>query len=72
MNGKDPYSGRPLNMGEIGCFMSHYHIWQEMVEKNVTRALILEDDARFALHFTSDLSAALDRMSGDRIDWELL
>ena len=25
---KDPYSGRSLNMGEIGCFMSHYLIWK--------------------------------------------
>ncbi len=23
-----PYHGRPLTLGEIGCFMSHYNIWQ--------------------------------------------
>lgn len=26
----DPYSGRPMNYGEIGCFLSHYFIWKEV------------------------------------------
>lgn len=30
-NYKDPYSDRPLNYGEIGCFLSHYFIWQEVL-----------------------------------------
>ncbi|CAG5120986.1 unnamed protein product, partial [Candidula unifasciata] len=25
----DPYHGRSLTMGEIGCFLSHYQIWEE-------------------------------------------
>lgn len=24
---KDPYSGRVLTRGEIGCFLSHHSIW---------------------------------------------
>jgi collagen beta-1,O-galactosyltransferase len=24
----EPYHGRPLTLGEIGCFMSHFNIWQ--------------------------------------------
>jgi hypothetical protein len=24
----EPYHNRPLTLGEIGCFMSHYTIWQ--------------------------------------------
>lgn len=27
---KDPYSGRFLTRGEIGCFLSHYNIWKEV------------------------------------------
>lgn len=27
---KDPYSGRPMNYGEIGCFLSHYFIWKDV------------------------------------------
>ena len=26
----DPYHERPLNFGEIGCFLSHYFIWKEV------------------------------------------
>lgn len=27
---KDPYSGRSMNYGEIGCFLSHYFIWKDV------------------------------------------
>lgn len=27
---KDPYHGRPLTKGELGCFLSHYKIWKEV------------------------------------------
>lgn len=27
---KDPYSGRVLTRGEIGCFLSHYNIWKQV------------------------------------------
>ena len=27
---KDPYSGRVLTRGEIGCFLSHYNIWTQV------------------------------------------
>ena len=26
----DPYHGRPLTKGELGCFLSHYKIWKEV------------------------------------------
>lgn len=27
---KDPYSGRVLTKGEIGCFLSHHSIWTQV------------------------------------------
>lgn len=27
---QDPYSGRTLTKGEVGCFLSHYAIWEEV------------------------------------------
>jgi glycosyl transferase family 25 len=36
--------GRHLNGGEIGCLLSHKAIYQKMVEDNIDKALILEDD----------------------------
>lgn len=26
----DPYHGRPLTKGELGCFLSHYKVWEEV------------------------------------------
>jgi len=33
--------------GAIGCYLSHYKIWQKIVKENISQALILEDDADF-------------------------
>lgn len=30
---RDPYSSRPLTRGEIGCFLSHYSVWQEVSQR---------------------------------------
>lgn len=27
---RDPYSGRTLTKGEVGCFLSHHSIWEEV------------------------------------------
>ena len=37
---------RNLRPGEIGCFLSHYGLWERLVETRTPCALILEDDAR--------------------------
>lgn len=39
---RDPY----MNSGEIGCFLSHYNIWKEMIDKEVKYAIVMEDDAK--------------------------
>lgn len=36
--------GRELTLGEIGCALSHIEIYKIIVEKNISYALILEDD----------------------------
>jgi len=35
----------PLNTGEIGCFLSHRQIWAEIVRRDLSAGLIIEDDA---------------------------
>lgn len=37
---------RNLRPGEVGCFLSHYGLWERLVETRTPYALILEDDAR--------------------------
>ena len=48
----DPYHKRPITMGGIGCFLSHYFIWKNMIENtNHSKILILEDDVRFTYNW---------------------
>ena len=44
---RDPNSSRPITKGEIGCALSHYFIWQKIVEEKQDNVLIIEDDADF-------------------------
>lgn len=36
--------GRALTRGEIGCYASHFAIWEAMVARGVAQAIVLEDD----------------------------
>lgn len=36
--------GREMSKGEIGCAMSHLHIYKKMVDQDIGQAIILEDD----------------------------
>ncbi|KAK3739374.1 hypothetical protein QZH41_015762, partial [Actinostola sp. cb2023] len=51
----DPYSKRLLTLGEIGCFLSHYLIWEEMINNGLKKVLVLEDDIRFQPNFRKRL-----------------
>lgn len=36
--------GRPLRAGELGCYSSHYAIWEQLVADDVDQYVVLEDD----------------------------
>ena len=38
---------RDMKRGEIGCFLSHYNLWQRIVKEQTPFALVLEDDAEW-------------------------
>jgi GR25 family glycosyltransferase involved in LPS biosynthesis len=42
---KDPWFGRAITKGEIGCALSHNEAWKRIVEREEEFALVLEDDA---------------------------
>jgi collagen beta-1,O-galactosyltransferase len=48
----DPFHRRPMKLGEIGCFLSHLKIWEEIVGNGLQRAIVLEDDVRFTANAT--------------------
>ena len=55
----DPLLKTPLTKGEVGCFLSHWNLWNKCIEENES-LLILEDDAilthRFDIQEISNLS----------------
>ena len=68
----DPFHRRPLKTGEIGCFLSHYRVWKEMVDENLERAIIFEDDVRFEGNALSILRALVEDLAKERTDWDLI
>ena len=43
----------PLKLGEIGCVLSHISIYKKMIDENIERALIFEDDILLSDEFNS-------------------
>ncbi|NWV77934.1 GT252 galactosyltransferase, partial [Dasyornis broadbenti] len=69
---RDPYSSRPLTRGEIGCFLSHYYIWKEVVSRGLEKTLVIEDDVRFEHQFKRKLIKLMDDIEQAQLDWELI
>lgn len=59
-----------LTTGQLGCFMSHFTVWHHMVEKNISCALILEDDFDMQEGFKERLGQYLEEARGE--DWNLM
>uniref|UniRef100_A0A2C9KWA3 Glycosyl transferase family 25 domain-containing protein n=1 Tax=Biomphalaria glabrata TaxID=6526 RepID=A0A2C9KWA3_BIOGL len=68
----DPYHGRAMTMGEIGCFLSHYFIWKEAIDKNYQKILIFEDDVRFEAYFRTKLANMMYELESTFKVWDLV
>ncbi|XP_024919938.1 procollagen galactosyltransferase 1 isoform X2 [Cynoglossus semilaevis] len=68
----DPYHGRPLTKGELGCFLSHYKIWEEIVERQLHTSLVIEDDLRFEVFFKRRLMNLMYEVEEEGLDWDLI
>ena len=54
---KDPYSGRVLKLGEVGCMHSHYRAWQAVARQSADEndwAVVVEDDVTFFDSFAAN------------------
>ncbi|KAL4002017.1 Glycosyltransferase 25 (LPS biosynthesis protein) family protein [Acanthocheilonema viteae] len=69
---EDPYYKRPMKTGEVGCFLSHYRIWQEVNEKKLDRVIIFEDDLRFVVNATDLLKELIEDIDSSGIEWDLI
>uniref|UniRef100_A0A8C1EQQ3 procollagen galactosyltransferase n=1 Tax=Cyprinus carpio carpio TaxID=630221 RepID=A0A8C1EQQ3_CYPCA len=68
----DPYHGRPLTKGELGCFLSHFNIWTEIVDRGLKTSLVIEDDLRFEVFFKRRLQNLMEEIESQRLDWDLI
>ncbi|XP_015608067.1 glycosyltransferase 25 family member [Cephus cinctus] len=68
----DPYHKRPMTMGEIGCFLSHYIVWNKMIENRYEKIMILEDDVRFEPYFRQKVNFILNELDRLNISWDLV
>ncbi|XP_018577272.1 glycosyltransferase 25 family member [Anoplophora glabripennis] len=68
---KDPYHKRPMTLGEIGCFMSHFNIWKEIVANGYENTLVLEDDIRFEPFFRLKVAKLMEELRG-MPEWDLV
>ena len=60
-----------MTKGEIGCFLSHFRVWEQQVERELNEVLIIEDDVRFEPNFKQNVLRLMDeaRQIGD---WDLM
>ena len=49
--------GRQLTAGELGCYSSHFHAWQTLLESRATQMIVLEDDTIVDWTFLEKLAA---------------
>lgn len=66
----DPYRGRGMTMGEIGCAISHFTAWKTILDDpSIKCALILEDDAIFESGFRKKMDDLTEKINGQ--EWDL-
>ena len=63
---------REMNLGALGCLLSHYRIYQDMLSNSIGKALILEDDAEFDPQFHPEFNRILDDILRSSNSWNLL
>lgn len=59
---------RELGRGEIGCALSHINIYKKMVHKNISEAVVFEDD----IDFDNDLLKVLHKVNDFPKNWNLV
>ena len=52
----------PLTEGGIGCALSHMKIYKKIIDENIDRCLILEDDTSFDIDFLKKLEEVEDKI----------
>lgn len=65
----DDWRKRDLTQGEVGCYLSHVKVWNTIVEQNLEKALICEDD----IIWRPDANEIADKFMNEvPDDWDII
>ena len=67
---KDPWSGRNITWGEVGCTLSHCSIYEKCLNENIETAVILEDDVLLKDNFKVKLEETIKEIEKYN-NWDL-
>ncbi len=70
----EPYHNRPLTFGEIGCFLSHYSVWRDVLDNEYNEVIVFEDDIRFEPFFREKLVSLRQELASldNDLNWDLV
>ena len=60
--------GSPLLRGEIGCYLSHYNLWERIAAENIPAAVVLEDDTEL----DGDFSQVAAAVAACKWEWDVV
>ncbi|XXQ68802.1 glycosyltransferase family 25 protein [Neisseriaceae bacterium B1] len=60
-----PEKQKEFTLGEIGCAMSHIKVYEHIVQNNIEKAIIFEDDVLLSNYFPTILDNVLKKMAKD-------
>ncbi|CAL4124140.1 unnamed protein product, partial [Meganyctiphanes norvegica] len=69
---KDPWSKRDMTYGEIGCFLSHYYVWEDIVKNGYKEVIVFEDDIRFEPYFREKIIYIMKEAKELTDEWDLI
>ncbi len=67
LNSAEVFCGHSLSLGEIGCALSHISLYEMLVNNNIDKAVVLEDDIHIHMHFKSVVEEALKKSRSEII-----
>jgi len=59
----DPFTSKVMKKGEIGCALTHYKLWERIVNEKIDCMLILEDDVILCDNFNEKLKEVLSQVT---------
>ena len=60
---------RKLNMGRVGCALSHVNIYKDIIDRKYSRVLILEDDVTVVERYINEFEKGILELP---VEWDLL